>query len=201
MTLCGQTCASTEARPRDPKMRLINVVFLRTLSEIKLKRTDTTLDLSQKAKRAGEEKKKRVNGGGRRAVFKSARGWPVRALVTSVHIAGCKREVTQRVSPTAIGGRGATLIAYRNGSSDSHGKREVAPLTKLIRAPSVIANPTRQPFRFSFFSKRRILTSLRQLPIPSTPPSNLPFQSQWLPLFLYVSNPQTALLFPLERLV
>jgi hypothetical protein len=33
-------------------------VFLRTLSEIKLKRTDTTLDLSQKAKRAGEEKKK-----------------------------------------------------------------------------------------------------------------------------------------------
>jgi len=35
-------------------------VFLRTLSEIKLKRTDTTLDLSQKAKRAGEEKKKKV---------------------------------------------------------------------------------------------------------------------------------------------
>jgi len=34
-------------------------VFLRTLSEIKLKRTDTTLDLSQKAKRAGEEKKKK----------------------------------------------------------------------------------------------------------------------------------------------
>ena len=28
------------------------------LSEIKLKRTDTTLDLSQKAKRAKEEKKK-----------------------------------------------------------------------------------------------------------------------------------------------
>jgi hypothetical protein len=30
-------------------MRLINVLFLRTISEIKLKRTDTTLDLSQKA--------------------------------------------------------------------------------------------------------------------------------------------------------
>lgn len=58
MTLCGKTCASTEALPRNPKIRLINVVFLRTLSEIKLKRTDTTLDLSQKAKRAGEEKKK-----------------------------------------------------------------------------------------------------------------------------------------------
>ena len=27
MTLCGQTCASTEDRPRDPKMRLIKVVF------------------------------------------------------------------------------------------------------------------------------------------------------------------------------
>jgi len=58
MTLCGQTCASTEVQPRRPKIRLINVVFLRTLSEIKLKRTDTTLDLSQKAKRAGEEKEK-----------------------------------------------------------------------------------------------------------------------------------------------
>ena len=42
-------------------MRLITYVFLRTLSEIKLKRTDTTLDLSQKAKRAGEEKKKNSN--------------------------------------------------------------------------------------------------------------------------------------------
>jgi len=58
MTLCGRTCASTEVQPRRPKIRLINVVFLRTLSEIKLKRTDTTLDLSQKAKRAGEEKEK-----------------------------------------------------------------------------------------------------------------------------------------------
>ncbi|RAH85260.1 hypothetical protein BO86DRAFT_187146 [Aspergillus japonicus CBS 114.51] len=59
MTLCGPTCASTEVRPQGTKIRLINVVFLRTLSEIKLKRTDTTLDLSQKAKRAGEEKKKK----------------------------------------------------------------------------------------------------------------------------------------------
>ncbi|PYI15502.1 hypothetical protein BO99DRAFT_250609 [Aspergillus violaceofuscus CBS 115571] len=59
MTLCGPTCASTEVRPQGTKIRLINVVFLRTLSEIKLKRTDTTLDLSQKAKRAGKEKKKK----------------------------------------------------------------------------------------------------------------------------------------------
>ena len=51
-------CASTEGfDQRDPKMRLINVLFLRTISEIKLKRTDTTLDLSQKAKRAGEKEK------------------------------------------------------------------------------------------------------------------------------------------------
>jgi hypothetical protein len=43
-------CASTEGFDRrDPKMRIINVLFLRTISEIKLKRTDTTLDLSQKA--------------------------------------------------------------------------------------------------------------------------------------------------------
>ena len=43
-------CASTEGFDRqNPKMRIINVLFLRTISEIKLKRTDTTLDLSQKA--------------------------------------------------------------------------------------------------------------------------------------------------------
>jgi hypothetical protein len=65
-------------------MRLINVLFLRTISEIKLKRTDTTLDLSQKAcntllaiiieelwgevertKRAGEKEKRKENDGGR----------------------------------------------------------------------------------------------------------------------------------------
>ena len=60
MTRCRETCASTEVNPRGTKIRLINVVFLRILSEIKLKRTDTTLDLSQKAKRAGEEKKKKI---------------------------------------------------------------------------------------------------------------------------------------------
>jgi hypothetical protein len=58
-TQCDRVCASTEAPLQAPKKRLINVVFRGTLSEIKLKRTDTTLDLSQKAKRAGEERKKR----------------------------------------------------------------------------------------------------------------------------------------------
>jgi hypothetical protein len=70
MTLCGEACASTEVSPLGPKMRLINVVFLRTLSEIKLKRTDTTLDLSQKAKRAGKEKKKKSKrSGGREGIY------------------------------------------------------------------------------------------------------------------------------------
>ena len=64
-TLCDGACASTEAPSRGPKMRLITYVFLRTLSEIKLKRTDTTLDLSQKAKRAGEEKKEKNQIDGR----------------------------------------------------------------------------------------------------------------------------------------
>lgn len=70
-TRCGRPCASTAGRTRDPKMRLINVVFLRILSEIKLKRTDTTLDLSLTAKRAGEEKEKKEtkDGGGRDGVF------------------------------------------------------------------------------------------------------------------------------------
>ena len=52
---------------RGPNIRLIKIVLHRVLSEIKLKRTDTTLDLSQKAKRAGEEKEKRfkIRVGGR----------------------------------------------------------------------------------------------------------------------------------------
>jgi hypothetical protein len=78
MTLCGGVCASTEAPPLGPKMRLINVVSLRTLSEIKLKRTDTTLDLSQKAKRAGEKKKKRIKRTGVQAIFMPSGLWSVR---------------------------------------------------------------------------------------------------------------------------
>ena len=86
MTLCGKACASTEALPRDPKMRLINVVFLRTLSEIKLKRTDTTLDLSQKAKRAEKRKKKSIKRRGVEGIFIPNCGGPcgasdIRSLV------------------------------------------------------------------------------------------------------------------------
>ena len=44
------SCASTEDAARSPKIRIITISLLRGLSEIKLKRTDTTLDLSQKAK-------------------------------------------------------------------------------------------------------------------------------------------------------
>ena len=44
-------------------MRLTNVVFRRTLSEIKLNRTDTTtLDLSQNGKESWRRKKKVQNG-------------------------------------------------------------------------------------------------------------------------------------------
>jgi len=44
----------------DSKIGIIKDLLRRVVSEIKLKRTDTTLDLSQKAKRAKEEKKKNV---------------------------------------------------------------------------------------------------------------------------------------------
>jgi hypothetical protein len=47
MTLCNEACASTEAKSRGPKIGIIKVFPRRKLSEIKLKRTDTTLDLSQ----------------------------------------------------------------------------------------------------------------------------------------------------------
>ena len=45
------------------KIRIITILLRRVVSEIKLKRTDTTLDLSQKAKRAKEEKRKSPNSG------------------------------------------------------------------------------------------------------------------------------------------
>jgi hypothetical protein len=48
-TQWGPTCASAAASLRGAKIRLINDDPYRTISDIKLKRTDTTLDLSQKA--------------------------------------------------------------------------------------------------------------------------------------------------------
>ncbi|KAJ5203066.1 hypothetical protein N7449_005145 [Penicillium cf. viridicatum] len=47
MTLCNEACASTGAKLRERKIGIIKVFPGRKLSEIKLKRTDTTLDLSQ----------------------------------------------------------------------------------------------------------------------------------------------------------
>ena len=41
------------------KIGIITILLRRVVSEIKLKRTDTTLDLSQKAKRAKEKKEER----------------------------------------------------------------------------------------------------------------------------------------------
>ncbi|KAM6480912.1 hypothetical protein HDV62DRAFT_364411 [Trichoderma sp. SZMC 28011] len=60
--------AQRETLPVKPKIRVIKKVSLGDVSEIKLKRTDTTLDLSQKAKRAEEEKEeeKEKGKGGRR---------------------------------------------------------------------------------------------------------------------------------------
>ena len=65
-----KSCASTEEIVRNPKIGIINVGLLRDLSEIKLKRTDTTLDLSQKAKRAKEKRKRKKRSlGGLRVLF------------------------------------------------------------------------------------------------------------------------------------
>ena len=53
----------------ETKIRIITIVLRRVLSEIKLKRTDTTLDLSQKAKRAKEKGKKTEQKGGTEARY------------------------------------------------------------------------------------------------------------------------------------
>lgn len=74
-TLWAESCASTEETAPKSKIRIITIGLLRDLSEIKLKRTDTTLDLSQKAKRAKEEKKRKKLrfSAGRREIYSPAR--------------------------------------------------------------------------------------------------------------------------------
>jgi len=67
MTLCDQRAQAQRLVTRS-KNGNNQCVSRRKLSEIKLKRTDTTLDLSQLAKRAGKEKEKR-KGGEREKVF------------------------------------------------------------------------------------------------------------------------------------
>jgi len=64
VTQCQQSCASTEGCRRAAKIGIILEYPLEGLSEIKLKRTDTTLDLSQKAKRAGKEKEEKKKESG-----------------------------------------------------------------------------------------------------------------------------------------
>ncbi|KAK4191264.1 hypothetical protein QBC35DRAFT_25747 [Podospora australis] len=56
-TVAGDRGQAQRKASRETKIRIITILLRRVVSEIKLKRTDTTLDLSQKAKRAKEEKK------------------------------------------------------------------------------------------------------------------------------------------------
>ena len=56
--------AQREVR-QEAKISIINNLVRRPVSEIKLIRTDTTLDLSQKGREAEEERKKRNGKGGR----------------------------------------------------------------------------------------------------------------------------------------
>ena len=69
VTQWPRSCASTEDRVRDTKISIIIDWFLRTISEIKLIRTDTTLDLSQKAKRAKERKREEDSELGRPRIY------------------------------------------------------------------------------------------------------------------------------------
>ena len=64
-TLCKTSWASPEDVSLGTKIDLIIDFSRRRISEIKLKRTDTTLDLSQKAKRAEEKRWNESGGGGK----------------------------------------------------------------------------------------------------------------------------------------
>lgn len=63
VTQWKEACTSTETSFPSTKINSIFDFHRSEISEIKLKRTDTTLDLSQKAKRAKEEKKWFGRGG------------------------------------------------------------------------------------------------------------------------------------------
>ena len=60
-TLCPETIGKPRGLRADSKNKNNLECLRRDVSEIKLKRTDTTLDLSQKAKRA-KEKRRKENG-------------------------------------------------------------------------------------------------------------------------------------------
>jgi hypothetical protein len=96
-------------------MSLKNDLFLRTISDIKLKRTDTTLDLSQKAcctllaiiidevggqveltKRAEEKEKKRKNRW-RRQIFVVSQSALLDASTTSADLAQAPAELPPRL--------------------------------------------------------------------------------------------------------
>ena len=85
MTQCDQPCASTEDQSRVSKIRLINVVFLRILSEIKLKRTDTTLDLSHNGKESWRRKEKNSKELGTGGLFIPRRSLCQDAKVSEFH--------------------------------------------------------------------------------------------------------------------
>ena len=68
------TCASTEAIPRMAKIEIITNCVRRHVSEIKLKRTDTTLDLSQKGREAEEKRKGEEILGGESSICRECRG-------------------------------------------------------------------------------------------------------------------------------
>jgi hypothetical protein len=96
---------------RETKIRLITILLRRVISEIKLKRTDTTLDLSQKAKRAKEERRKEnsKNGGEGGAIFI---GYGSRELVEPSAKKSCvaRARVQRNVRPVVIPSYGAGML-------------------------------------------------------------------------------------------
>ena len=64
MTLCNEAYASTEAKSRGPKISIIMTFCNAEHSAIKLNRTDTTLDLSQRQRELKKKEKKKFWGQG-----------------------------------------------------------------------------------------------------------------------------------------
>ena len=59
VTLCNEACASTEAKSRGPNIGIIMTFCNAELPEIKLVRTDTTHDLSQRQRELRKKEKRK----------------------------------------------------------------------------------------------------------------------------------------------
>ena len=152
--------AQREVR-RVTKIRLITILLRRAVSEIKLKRTDTTLDLSQKAKRAEEKKKKKFQRRGGSGTLIYPRG------------AGpCTSAISQ--PRTDHRGRGPATAGRRNLGHTARQNRYLR--AAIVRGDIRRCRRRRPPPAVALTPKRRGAQNVRRRIAPQRPSSSGPYR-------------------------